>query len=86
MLEALESNNYHVDYKVLNATEFREYSTKIERIYVVAFKNKQDNKYYYTKKSFKQYEELKEVMNDQNTLYQWLKIREKKHEVEFVLH
>lgn len=40
MLEALESNGYHVDYKVLNATEFGNIPQNRERIYVVAFKHK----------------------------------------------
>lgn len=40
MLEALESNGYHVDYKVLNATEFGNIPQNRERIYIVAFKHK----------------------------------------------
>lgn len=98
MLDALKSNGYYVDYKVLNSTEFGNIPQNRERIYVVAFKdrkhlenfefpkpipltktirefidfkNKQDEKFYYTKAKFKQYDQLKEDMNDKNTLYQW---------------
>lgn len=98
MLDALKSNGYYVDYKVLNSTEFGNIPQNRERIYVVAFKdrkhlenfefpkpipltktirefidfkNKQDEKFYYTKAKFKQYNQLKEDMNDKNTLYQW---------------
>jgi len=40
ILEALETNGYHTDYKVLNATEFGNVTQNRERIYIVAFKNK----------------------------------------------
>ncbi|MDD7757813.1 MAG: DNA cytosine methyltransferase [Aerococcus suis] len=40
ILEALETNGYHTDYKVLNATEFGNITQNRERIYIVAFKNK----------------------------------------------
>lgn len=98
MLDALESNGYHVDYKVLNATEFGNVPQNRERIYIVAFKhkkyldnfrfpnpiplktsirdfvdfiNKQSEKFYYTDDNFKQFKELKNAMNEKETLYQW---------------
>ncbi|WP_243342307.1 DNA cytosine methyltransferase [Anaerococcus sp. AGMB09787] len=98
ILDALENNGYYVDYKVLNAKEFGNVAQNRERIYVVAFKNKehlnnfefpkpialtknirdfidfskkQDEKYYYTKESFKQYDILKEEMTDSEAIYQW---------------
>lgn len=40
ILEALESNEYYVDYQVLNALEFGNVAQNRERIYIVAFKNK----------------------------------------------
>lgn len=40
ILEALESNGYYVDYQVLNALEFGNVAQNRERIYVVAYKNK----------------------------------------------
>lgn len=40
ILDALESNGYHVDYQVLNATEFGNVPQNRERIYIVAFKKK----------------------------------------------
>lgn len=43
ILEALESNGYHVKYQVLNATEFGNVAQNRERIYVVAFKNKDNS-------------------------------------------
>lgn len=98
MLDALESNGYYVDYKVLNATEFGNIPQNRERIYIVAFRdkncldnfefpkpialtttirdfidfeNKKDTSFYYTEKSFKQYDELKFGMDEQDTIYQW---------------
>lgn len=41
ILEALESNGYYVDYKVLNSLEFGDVAQNRERIYVVAFKHKE---------------------------------------------
>lgn len=38
---------------------------------VIDFENKVDEKYYYTKESFKQYDELVEAMDDPDTVYQW---------------
>lgn len=40
ILEALESNGYYVDYQVLNALEFGNVAQNRERIYIVAYKNK----------------------------------------------
>lgn len=41
ILEALESNGYHVKYKVLNACEYGNIPQNRERIYVVAFRNQE---------------------------------------------
>lgn len=38
---------------------------------VIDFENKVDDKYYYTKESFKQYDELVDAIDDPNTVYQW---------------
>lgn len=40
ILDSLEANGYFVDYKVLNAKEFGNVAQNRERIYIVAFKNK----------------------------------------------
>lgn len=110
ILNSLESSGYFVKYKVLNSMEYGNTPQNRERIYIVAFKNKEeyknfdfpkpieltktindiidfeekvDSKYYYTKDSFKQYEELEKNIISKNTVYQWRRkyVRENKSNV-----
>lgn len=101
ILDCLEQNGYTVKYKVLNACEYGNIPQNRERIYIVAFMDKEvaerftfpepielttklhdvidyenqvDDKYYYSEKNCKFYEELKENMTKKDTTYQWRRV------------
>lgn len=100
IIKSLEDEGYFCKYKVLNAMEYGNVPQNRERIYIVAFrdknsyerfsfpestpltkslrdiidfKNKIDDKYYYTEGKYKGdiYEKLLEAMDDDNAVYQW---------------
>lgn len=60
IIDSLEYNGYHIDYKVLNAKEYGNVPQNRERIYIVAFKNKEHLK----KFKFPYPIELKKTLRD----------------------
>lgn len=111
ILEKLENAGYHVKYQVMNAMNYGDVPQNRERIYVVAFKdknlyqalemplhpielcktlenvidfkNKQEEKYYYTPEKCNFYDKLVEDMTRNDTIYQWRRVyvRENKSNV-----
>lgn len=110
IIEALESEGYHVKYSVLNTMDYGNIPHNRERIYIVAFRdiniykefefprpikltkkldsfidfeNKVDDCFYYTKDSFKHYDELERSITRMDTVYQWRRVyvRENKSNV-----
>lgn len=110
ILNRLHNAGYYVKYQVLNAMHYGNIPQNRERIYIVAFKNKElyykfnfpdpiklenkihnvidfknkkDSKFYYTKNNCKFYDELKNNMIRDDTIYQWRRIyvRENKSNV-----
>lgn len=43
------------------------------------YETKFDDKYYYTKDNFKHYDKIKDIINDQNTVYQWRRVYVRKN-------
>ena len=93
--ETLKALGYHVDYRVLNATEYGNIPQNRERIYIVAFRDiidfekRMPEKYYYTKGKYSGliYEKLQEAMEDDDSqhpgIYQWRRwyVRKNQHGV-----
>lgn len=92
ILNSLYKENYYVKYKVMNTMEYGNLPQNRERIYIVAFLNKNisdiiennvKEKYYYNYSNFKYYDILKEQILNKDTIYQWRRkyVRENKSNV-----
>ena len=83
ILDRLHNAGYNVKYSVLNSMNYGNLPQNRERIYIVAFNSKMEDKYYYTPTSFKQYDILKSGITSQETVYQWRRkyVRENKSNV-----
>lgn len=73
-LNDLEYEKFHFPLPIIMETKLSD---------VIDFKNKQDNKYYYTNENCKFFNELERSMKTPNTIYQWRRIyvRENKSRV-----
>ncbi len=99
--EALESEGYYIHHQVLNSMEYGNVPQNRERIYVVAFKDKEKyekfkfpypvelsndlskvidfnskeaDRFYYTENNFSHYDEIKDIITRQDTVYQWRRV------------
>lgn len=99
--DALKSQGYHIQYKVLNSMEYGNVPQNRERIYIVAFLDEEKSKefhfpfpvpltntledvldfhsqmapnLYYTPATFSHYDEIKDIINKQDTVYQWRRV------------
>ncbi len=62
ILEALESNGYHIKYQVLNAKDYGDIPQNRERIYIVGFRNKKKYRDFEFPKPIELTKELKNVI------------------------